>query len=200
MLSLAVPAKAQMSPKKIELGLKAGLGTGRAEDYDGDTESKRSFIVGGVLGYKESRLFTLQIELLFFSKGYKVKNVAERDSLGNIVGQADIELTFSYIEMPVLAKLTPSTAGNYKPYLVAGGYAAYSVDDKLRLLTDLPFIFKVDNVDKFDYGLVTGVGLDMKSGGGNLFIETRYDMGFGKVIKNQDQTLRVLSFHLGYSW
>jgi hypothetical protein len=193
-------SRAQGPLINIDFGLKTGLGISQAVDHADDTKSKRSYLFGGLLNYRESRWLAVQIEFLYFNKGYRVNDVEETDSLGEVVGRADIELIFNYIEIPVLARFSLPTASAYQPYFLAGGFAAFNVDHKLRLLTEVPFDFDIENVEEFDYGLIAAAGLNMKTGDAHIFLETRYDVGFGKVIKNQNQKLHVLSFQIGYSW
>lgn len=199
-ICLAAPGAAQIPLEKLDFGLKVGVGIGGVVNHTGDVESRMGALVGGLLIYKHNRLFSIQIELLYSSKGYKVIDVIERDTLGNIAGQSDLEFIFNYFEMPLLAKITPPVAGKYHPYIIAGGFVAYGIDNKMRVLERIPFDFDIGNANDIDYGLITGVGLDMKSGNGRVFIEARYDMSFAKAVKNEKQKLRMLAFQIGYSW
>lgn len=161
---------------------------------------RTGFLAGAFLNYKENRLFTIQLELLYTGKGYRIKDVIQYDSLDNIIAQSDVEFVFNYIEAPLLAKIIAPMEGKYIPYLIGGGFVAYNVDNKMRLLEGLPLDFDIENADDVDFGAIIGIGMDMKSGRGKLFFETRYDMSFGKPIKNQNQKLRTLAIHFGYGW
>jgi hypothetical protein len=196
----AISAKAQIPLERLDFGAKIGTGISHAADYNGDSKSRTGYLGGALVSYRQNRLVTLQLEFLYIIKGYRVENVRELDSVGNVIGQGDFDFIFNYIEMPFLAKITLPVRGKYSPYFVAGGFAAFNIDNKMRLDTTIPFDFDIINAGDLDYGLIVGAGLDIKAGDGRVFIESRYDISFGEVVKQQNQKLRMLTFQIGYGW
>ncbi len=196
----AISAKAQIPLENLDFGIKIGTGISHAADYNGDSKSRTGYLGGAQIGLRQNRLISLQLELMYIIKGYKVDNVREFDGVGNVIGQGNFDFIFNYIEMPLLAKIMPPVGGKYTPYFVVGGFAAYNVDNKMRLDTTIPFDFDIINAGDLDYGLIVGAGLDIKAGDGRVFIESRYDISFGEVVKQQNQKLRMLTFQIGYGW
>jgi len=200
LMVMAIPAATQPIGEMIDFGFGLGPAISTASGHQNESRSRTGLSIGGWLGYRQNKFFTLRIELLYISKGYRLDNVVERDSLGNVIGQSDLEFIFNYLEMPLLAKFTAPVRGKYIPYLLAGGFAAYNTDNRMRLLEGIPLDFDLENANKVDVGAIIGAGIDMVSGPGRLVFETRYEISFSKTIKNQNQKLRTLAFHLGYGW
>lgn len=197
---MAAPAMSQNPLERIDLGIKAGAGIGTAANFNGDADSKTGYLGGLFMNYRENRLLSLQLELLYIVKGYSLKNATVRDDANNILGQGDFEVILSYIEMPLMAKISAPLAGKYIPYLTAGGFASIRIDSKIRLIQTIPLDFDLANSNETDFGLIGGAGIDIKAGKGKVFFETRYDLGLAKAIKNKQHRLNLIAFQFGYIW
>ncbi len=196
-------AAAQWDLSRLGKGVKGGIGISDVAYHEKVTKTRTSYLAGGILNYRQNQWFTFQMEVLFTSKGYKLDDVTivYPESPGADTGLADAEIILNYLEMPVLAKLSPPLTGKYRPYLVAGGFMALSIQSKTRLSEGLVAIdFGLGNVEKVDLGAVIGVGIDIKAGDGWVCFETRFDSSLMPAIKNEDQKSQVLFFQLGYWW
>lgn len=195
-----LPGAAQTIGEQLDFGFAIGPAISSASGHQFDTKSRTGLSLGGWLGYRQNDIFTLRFEFLYVSKGYRVYDVIARDSTDNIVANRDLEFIFNYLEMPLMVKLSPPLGGKYIPYLQTGIFAAYNIDNKMRLLDGVPFDFDLENANSVDFGAIFCIGIDMKSGPGWLVVETRYEASLTEIIKHEKQKLRVLSIRLGYGW
>jgi hypothetical protein len=198
---LAVSATAQDHPAQIDIGFKVGMGVSDVSNYIGESKTRTGFLAGGFLSYSESRLFAIQLELIYIGKGYKAVNAIVRDDTGGVLGTSNFEFILNYLELPLLAKITAPLRGSYLPYFVGGGYGAYNIGSKARFTEGIPFQFDLDNANDVDYGIIAGIGLDMKAGKkGKVLMEIRYEMGFADAIKNTNNHSRMFTFQFAYAW
>jgi len=115
---------------------------------------------------------SLQPELLYSSKGSKV-------TYNNILqGNGEYRFNLNYVELPVLAVINLGKNFN----LNAGGYVAYLASANIKDLNDDGTVtgitkFNADNFNRFDYGLVGGIGVDVQ----NFTIGARYNYGLREV-------------------
>ena len=169
--------------------------------------------------------FSVQPELLYIQKGYKVEAAGD---------QGTLELTdsYNYLEVPVLAKINFGSE-RVKLYVNAGPSFAYALNGRFTQnvsLGPLSFsdegknIFKEepDNsigddaylspkyYNRVDVGVQFGGGLGLKVGPGAVLLDARYGMGLTNFFKgNRDNSTadddranvqnRVFAFTLGYA-
>lgn len=97
----------------------------------------------------------------------------------------DVKWQFDYVQVPVLLKLKIIPAGPIRPVIYAGGYGAYlikangvmTIDGVAGEPQDLG-----DEYQKYDYGVVGGIGLDFKLPGITFTIEGRYNYGLKNIL------------------
>jgi hypothetical protein len=108
--------------------------------------------------------------------------------------EADYEkLTMKYLEMPLFLKYNIINGKTGKVYLQFGGYGGYWLAAELENNTNQEIIkeqypFDNDISDGFkdnrlDYGLLGGIGVNIKLGSGHLFIQSRYQYGLSDIAK-----------------
>ncbi len=179
--SFAVPSFAG----EVSFGVKAGLlmsnVTGTPEGWE-DAKSYRTAFAGGVvLNYAINEAFSLEPELLYFSKGV-VGNLYE--------GFVDVDVTasFDYMELPVLAKYTFLPGRKFRPCVFAGPSFAYSIASELEIsagiLSGSADISSLTHTT--DFGAVLGAGFGYETGQGTLTFEVRYQRGFTNVVTTGD--------------
>jgi hypothetical protein len=164
------------------------------------TKSLTGYQASLFVSYRQSKVFSYQMELGILSKGYKIPNVSGRDVTDtSIVLVKDVTTLLTYLELPVMAKISLPVRGKYIPYFLGGGYGEYLMSSKLRLSDSL---FSADyalaNAKKIGAGVILGAGLDIKAGSGYACLEIRYEMDMTSVIKNQPAKNRALTFCFGY--
>jgi len=96
----------------------------------------------------------------------------------------DIKWQLDYVQVPVLLKLRIIPLGPIRPVIYAGGYGAYLLKAKGVMTVDgVPEETDIsDQYQKYDYGVVGGVGLDFKLPGITFSVEGRYNYGLKNII------------------
>jgi hypothetical protein len=194
---------------------------------EGDVMSLSGFVAG--IGFNVpiagDGFFSVQPELLYIQKGYKVEAAVDQGSLV----QTD---SYNYLEVPVLARINFGSE-RVKLYVNAGPSFGYALNGRftqnvtvgpLSLSTEGKNIFKEepDNsigddeylspkyFNRVDTGVQFGGGLGLKVGPGAVLLDARYGMGLTNFFKgnrdngtsNDDQANvqnRVFAFTLGYA-
>lgn len=203
LVSLVSQADAQWELASLGKGFKGGAGISDAAKYERPTEIRTAYLLGALFSYRQSKLFSFQMEALYTSKGYTIRDVEIRfrDSLGTDSGLADAEIILGYLEFPIVGKFMAPLPGKYRPYLLGGGFMAISVSSKSRFTEGVAAIdVGIDNAETVDLGGVIAAGIDIKLGDGWMFFETRFDTSFSPAIKNKNHKSQVLFFQLGYWW
>lgn len=182
------------------IGVKGGINfTNLYVDDVKDENMKVGFNLGLFAKLPITQGVSIQPEILYSVKGSKLTY-----DLG-ILGSNEYRFNLNYVEVPVLAVI--NLAKNFN--LQAGGYAAYLAqanikrvnnDDPNDQIADL----NEDNFNRFDYGLVGGLGIDVKS----VTIGARYNYGLREVGKSDNfgsQALKnsknsAISLYIGFGF
>jgi hypothetical protein len=206
LLGAAVPASAQEQQTsmdnglKTKLGIKGGLNLTTLYSSDVSTSHMKAGFNAGIFAkLPVTRGFSIQPELLYTLKGAK-------STYDNFVqGSGEYRFNLGYLELPLLAVVNLGPNFN----LQAGGYAAYltnanikNVDNngEIQGATDL----NADNFNRWDYGLVGGVGFDIE----NFTMGARYNYGLNKIGKSgnlsgdltQGMKNAGFSFYVGFGF
>jgi hypothetical protein len=184
--ALAVTVSAADAGKKMPMtaGIKAGISMANATGSDAtasdaDKKMKIGLAGGAFIGFEIAPQFVLQPELLFVQKGVKYE---EKGGPGKATDKLD------YLQIPVLFKFNPHTAGKIQPTIFAGPYLALKMSAKTKIegsadpAEDGEFDIK-DGLKSTDFGFSFGAGIGAKMTKGELFIDARYDLGLSKVYK-----------------
>ena len=186
-----------LTPK---FGIKGGLNLSNLYVDDVEDENiKAGFNVGGYAKIPLAKGISIQPELLFSSKGAKL-------SYDNILlGTGEYRFNLNYVELPVLAVVNLAKKLN----LHAGGYVSYLASANItRLNSNAGTIDNVrdldeDDFNRFDYGLVGGLGLDVA----NFTIGARYNYGLNEVgkggtsvagVATRNAKNSVISLYIGF--
>lgn len=207
-LILSSAAYADVSPGQISKGGKLGVvvsSVNSHKDNSGNTMQTKSltgYQASLFVNFRQSKIFSYQMELAIVGKGYKIPNVSVRDTRDtSVILIKDVTTLLTYLELPVMAKISLPVRGKYIPYFLGGGYGSYLMSGKLRLSdTLLSDEFKLANANKVGAGAILGAGLDIKAGSGYACLELRYEIDLTSVIKNQPEKNRALTFYIGYRY
>jgi hypothetical protein len=123
--------------------------------------------------------FALEMDIVYAPGGAEFK--------GTYLGDT---ITMTYkgyaVALPVLFKVSflPGTT----PYIITGGFLAYTTSQK-GIVDVSPGIYHseddiTDEVNRFQYGLVFGGGLEIAIASMNFLVEGRYSLGLSNLIKN----------------
>ncbi len=169
---LAVLCLAALIPQTLEagVGLKAGYSLSKIAETPPFAWENLPFFVGGLSFEGRFGFISLQPEVLYVRMGGK--NAA-----------SDLEFRFHYIQVPVLVKLDIVPAGPVRPFLAGGGYGAYLIKAEGVMGGGVPEDMTV-NYERYDYGIIGGVGLAFKLPGISLSVEGRYNYGLMNIWKD----------------
>jgi len=170
-----------LTPK---FGIKGGLNLTNLYVNDvKDEHIKAGFNAGFFAKLPVTRGFSIQPELLYSQKGAKL-------DYDNVFGSGEYRFNLNYVELPLTAVF--NVARNFNLHL--GGYASYLVSANIKQLKsngDGNTISNLneDNFNRFDYGLVGGLGVDVD----NFTIGARYNYGLREVGKSGSLSGNVTS-------
>jgi hypothetical protein len=154
-------------------GIKGGINySNLIVDNVTDNNARLGFHAGVYGQLFSSRAFTIQPEVNFSTKGNKV----EYTNNNTLVDQ-ETKFNLSYIDIPVLAVFKLGRAAE----IHAGAYWAYLVGANVDSDGDLDGDFTKldrDNFDKWDYGLVGGLGFNLGKG---AQLGARYNYGLNEI-------------------
>ena len=170
-----------MAPK---LGIKAGVNLSNMYVDDVSDENMKVGLNAGFFAkLPVARGFSIQPELLYSSKGAK----EEYDNF--IEGEGEYRFNLNYVELPVLAVFNLSK--NFNLHL--GPYVSYLAGVNIKDLKDNGTIDEIaepdaDNFNRFDYGLVGGLGVDISK----FTLGARYNYGLREIGKSGNLTSQLL--------
>ncbi|HYF68040.1 MAG TPA: porin family protein [Ohtaekwangia sp.] len=171
-LCCAIPGFAQ-DENPTRLGVKGGVNFSNFRvDKIADNNMKAGLNLGLFAKLPVGAMFSIQPELLYSSKGAKLKY----DNF--IQGEGEYRFNMNYLELPVLAVFNIGKYFN----IHAGPYAAFLTSSNIKDMDDDGTIegvkdIDVDNFNRFDYGVAAGIGIDV-----NGFIAgARYNYGLQEI-------------------
>ena len=107
--------------------------------------------------------------------------------------------TMNYLEMPFLAHLAFGRDRGAQFFLNLGPQLGYLISEKEHFEGDWQSVGAKQHgkpADKrFDYGIVGGGGLEIRTGAGNFLLEGRYYFGFADFFNNRKQDYFANSAH-----
>lgn len=189
---------------QVSLGLKAGLNL--AKDHS-DNESINEFTeyMPGVyitlpVELQLSDYFAIQAEPGFMQKGMKIVAESTYEYEPGVFATMDMDtrMTYNFLSLPILAK------GKFGPeaikvFVVAGPEVAYALNGKAKMEMTVTngttetiketedIDFKEDEIDRFDYGLILGAGVEAQIGPGWITLDGRYNLGLNNYIQYEGE-------------
>ena len=145
----------------------------------------RTGFLGGI-GYEVGSKFNLEIDLIYFQKGVMFEGSVSEGTAG-INANFKATAKINELSVPILAKLRLLPAPT--PYVIFGGEIAYILSSKavydFNNITDGESQSGTEDykegVNRIDYGLVFGGGIEFKAGPVYVFIEGRYHVGLADI-------------------
>ncbi len=180
LLLITVVLSCGVANAQISLGIKGGVNY--ASLYGVDATNPEAIIAyhgGGVVELGLGERFSLQPEVLYSAQGGTFRD--------NILG-TDIENTFNYILLPVLAKV----------YIIKGLSLEIGPQIGFNISSETKFLgLRVDKdfAENLDYGMAAGAGFKLENG---LFFQGRYNLGLAQVDKTFDYKNSVFALSVGF--
>lgn len=173
-------------------GIKFGANFAKSSGNFATTPSyKTAFSVGAFSVYNLSDQFSIQPELLYSIKGYKLDGK-----------DFQVDATFEYLELPLLAKFLVSNTNTLLISLLLGPSVSYNLDAKFT--TKIPgasFSGKIPNFNTLDFGAIVGFSILFPVNEGNIVFDARYNLGLTNWDeKHTDYKNRVITTSVGYSF
>ena len=183
LLSMSFFSNAQES--NLKFGVKGGVNfSNLSKDNDEDNKMLTGVNLGLFAKLPISNSIAIQPEIYFTTKGSKL-------TYNNVFVDGTANFDLNYIEVPILLVLNLNK--NFNVHV--GPYASYLISSKVKNVSDVSFYdfesnINSDDLNKFDTGIVAGIGIDMQS----LSIGLRYNFGLIKVGKERDYSGTTYTF------
>lgn len=178
--------------KSLMFGVKAGYNSSqqRAEEgdqgFDIDKISLSGASFGAFAAYRLGRLFSVQGEILYFDKGGSY-DVQVPLGIPGLTVTAHDERRLSYIEIPLLVKLSLPLWRTVRPTILTGPSFGYNLKADLRsdiLIKVAGFPFEIrdkrdikDEANDMEMSWIVGGGLDIDLGKATLVLDQRFFFG-----------------------
>ena len=191
-LGVVKPAQAQEVAIGIRGGLNASYTIFEVEERAA-REARPGLIAGGTFGYWWRPWMAFQTEVLFTQKGW-----------GSAEGEGGMRV--SYLEVPLLLRLQHSSA--LQPHFLIGPTFAVEVAcsfDGISGAEKVDCDHSLISLDRpaLDAGVLTGAGIGVRVGPGNLYLDALLSLGLVDVIREPlprgAQTNFALSLSLAYT-
>ena len=185
------------SAAQVELGLIGGttlsnLDASSPDSVGSKLSRKADITVGGIIEFGLSRSLSLVLEPMY-----------SRRSIGSERSYFELpvpsELSFAYIDLPVLLKFSLDFP-LIKPYLLGGGTASFLLEAEETYLNDLVRELYGETVDikedasEADFSWTVGGGVSVPFGLLSIFAEGRYSQGTIDIFDSDDREV----FHEGF--
>lgn len=170
---VALPSIA-LAQSPATIGVKAGVNFAKLkfDEDDSDNDSAKN-LVGAVAGVFVSKAITnnvgIRAEGLYSQKGSKFEE-----------GSEDGKIKLTYIDVPVLLTVGPSSSGTARFNVFTGPQLSFKTNAELEsggVSVDFD-----DEVKSTDFGWVLGVGVES----GRFSADARYTMGLSNIAKEGD--------------
>lgn len=166
------PLLAQAQLDDSRFGVKGGVNLSNFNRGDVGAQNMRiGFNVGLFTELAVGESFSIQPEILLSTKGNRATYGTDDGVLDLIGAEGEVKSNLTYIDIPVLAKVTISEVlnihvGPYASYLIGASVSTEGEVDGSRELDR-------DNFKTWDYGLAAGLGVDLDA----VTIGGRYNLG-----------------------
>lgn len=213
-LTTATAALAQIEqPRRIlEVGVAGGMNLSQMDIQPQVRQTMLSGLNGGVnIRYTSEKYFSMicaaQLEVNFSQRGWEEEFDSELPY--------SYSRTLNYIEIPFMAHLSWGKEPRGLQFFInLGPQVGILINDKEEYGGGLDPAQRPESIrpiygkeiDKsFDYGIVGGAGLELKTKAGNFFVEGRYYYGLSDIFNNSKiddfgrSANQTISIRLGYS-
>lgn len=149
--------------------------------------------IGTVINLDLGDHFSIQTEFLYIEKGYDLESKGTISS--GLTFQSKVQSRISYLEIPLMARLTYNLNLGRQIYLVGGpsvGYALFGKDKSNFTFNGESFAstmdidFETRQLERVDYGVAFGGGFIFKAGLKRMGIDLRFSLGLTDIFKSTE--------------
>lgn len=201
--------------KPITWGVKVGVNFSNSSTTVGEVSyelneknTKTGFQLGMTVDFKISEAFYLQSGLSLTTKGviFKETNSFISGMDTNNRRNRELNVSLSYIQLPIMGAYKVRLSSNFKIVISAGPYLAYGIGGKMKFNSTFTYLggylpndddlnsFGERTFKKLDFGLGTGVGLELK----NYCLNFNYEWGSSNRNRDSYNSDIVILFHKEY--
>ncbi len=197
---------------QLSLGVKGGLNLAK-DHYDNEEINELTEFIPYAyfalpVELEISEFFALQAEPGFVQKGVKMVEETTFEYEPGMFQTMDLDARtkFNFVNLPILAK-GKFGQENVKFFALAGPEIAYALNGKTKTemtvtngtIEDFKETEDIDfdegGLDRWDYGLIFGVGAEAKLGPGWITLDGRYNLGLNNFNDNEDVDTKM--YHRG---
>jgi hypothetical protein len=183
-LLLAATFATELPAQRPRPSVGAQVGYSRSDIGGPDADqigSRQGALSGVFLHFPVTRAVAVRPELLFSLKGGRT--LAPLEGGG---GTITLDFELAYLELPVLAHLSPAI-GRYRPVIFAGPAPALQIGCDLQLILQPdPLRLTCNQADitfrEWDLGMVLGGGVEAHLNRATLALEARYTAGLRSIL------------------
>ena len=189
--SVAAYSQVEEPRNILEIGFAGGMNLSQMDIYPTIRQTYNKGFNGGIsLRYTTEKYFKMicaaQLEINFSQRGWEEDF---DDKSGN-----SYKRTLSYVEVPFLAHLAfGKEPRGFQFFINLGPQFGFFLDEEEEYIGDWQIasrpsssrpVYGKSTENKFEYGIVGGLGVELKTKAGNFFIEGRYYYGLSDIFNN----------------
>jgi hypothetical protein len=181
----------QLQAQRLSFGPKIGYtnSTLVGNDVPDDARGVNNFSGGVFFKAQAGEIVSIQPEILYAQRGGTTK--ADNDPDG-------LSLNVDYLQVPLLIKAQIPVGDAFFPFLYAGPYGAFELDNNFNATGfDGAISFNDEaDVNDFDFGAALGGGFDIQVQRFFLGFDLRYDIGMSQILQidGEDQDYKNRAF------
>ncbi len=166
--------------------------------WSSDKTTRTGFGLGGYYAVATSPTVSFQIEAQYIQRG---SSFDLRGTSIPVVGSADVETKFKldYIEIPVLARFTPSTSGSVRPIILVGPVVSFKTSANMEVssMGESQSVDISDGMKGVTFGLLGGIGISIEAGATSaVVVQARYYLGLTNVFDESNFSAKSGDFGL----
>ena len=181
------PAQQNDFQKEWAFGVNAGLTFSKVSFYPSIPQDMLRQGFGGItVRYISEKHFGIQAELNYSLRGWKEKT-------DTVIRLNQYSRSLSYLELPVMTHLYFNMGKRARLVFNAGPQLGYNIGEKIlekKIVSDPEDTSEYDYYDTkiqkpFDYGIIGGMGLELRTGIGCFILDGRYYFGLSDIFNNK---------------
>jgi len=183
-LCLVLVLSINLNAQTTSFGARIGINSATINFSDDESvfeiepDSRIGLNIAAILNVGITEEFSIQPELNFLQKGYKV----ETDFLGD---EIENKITLNYLEVPILAKYAFGSE-TIQGFVLGGPAVGYAISGKFKTeengeSNEEDVDFEEDGIKRLDFGFDLGGGLGIVTESATIFVDIRYLFGIANI-------------------